>query len=184
MKVDEALTVCVSNLFVIDFAQPVVSSDSTRVREDKTANRKSDGGVFLDSPVLIRSDVSIDKLLVVDEGIFSLSDLFMLIAVENVGFGGILIADFHECLFDDILNFLNSGSISAFCIECGFNDQFYSSCHGRDVPCRNLAGGYECLCNGIFNLFRFECDNRSVSFCDAFHVWIPLFTDRNRICLT
>ena len=106
MNMDIRVAVGIGDFLVIDFAQPVVGCDRTAVGQDQAAHRIGNGGVFLDPPVQ-RFQVAVNELLVVQCRCRNITDIFPLLAVQNVSLGHIRIAGVAEHLFHGVLNVFN-----------------------------------------------------------------------------
>ena len=103
MKVHCSTSVCLADLLVVDFGKPVVGGDSTTVGENETTDGVVDSTVLLYSPVLC-AKVAVDDVLVVDKGLLCLSDILMLLSVEDVCLCNIFIASLGEDGLDSILD--------------------------------------------------------------------------------
>ena len=107
---DVCVPVGVADLLVVDFGEPVVGCDSTAVGEDQTTDRIVDRAVLLDAPVIC-SEVAVDELLVVDQGLVSLSDILMLLSVEDVCLGDILVSGLGQNGLDTVLDVLDGNLV-------------------------------------------------------------------------
>ena len=81
MEMDEALAVCFRNVFVINFAEPVVGGDGAGVGEDQRAHAQGDGGVFLHAPVFVFSNITVYQFFIVKQGVLGVTCLLMLFTV-------------------------------------------------------------------------------------------------------
>ena len=77
------IPVCCTYLLVIDLRKPVVRGYGSAVGEDETAYAVVDGAVLLDAPV-IGLEIAVNGLLVVYHVLLGVSDVLMLLAVEDV----------------------------------------------------------------------------------------------------
>ena len=66
MKMDSSRAMSFGNLLIIDLGQPIISRNSTRIRQDETADRISHRRIFLDAPV-IDMQIVIDNPLVIEK---------------------------------------------------------------------------------------------------------------------
>ena len=87
MQMDKAFAVRLRDLIIIDLGQPVVGSDRTGVGQDQSAATQGNGGVFLDTPVILRADLAVHQLLVVQKGLLCIAHLLVLAAVKDIALG-------------------------------------------------------------------------------------------------
>ena len=93
MEITVSMSVC--NLFIIDFTEPIVCSDGSRVGENKTADRVCDSTVFFYSPVT-ELKIVIHYALVIESGRLHIPDFFSLLSVEDIRLCNILISSLRE----------------------------------------------------------------------------------------
>ena len=120
---DVRILVGICDLVIIDLGKPVVGRDGTRIMENKSADRVSNGGVLFNTPVLFLN-VAVHKLLVVKDGGLHVPDLFSVLAVKDVCLCHFVVA----CLVEDFLNtvldrFHADGSVLNLTLEHGCNPQ-------------------------------------------------------------
>ena len=100
------ITVCIGDLVVINFGQPVVCSDGAGVGKDQSAHGIGDRGVFLDTPV-IDVHIVIHGLLEVQDGGLGITQFGPLTAIEDVCFSHIAVPGLHQYGFHTVLNIFN-----------------------------------------------------------------------------
>ena len=105
MEITVSMSVC--NLFIIDFTEPIVCSDGSRVGENKTADRVCDSTVFFYSPVT-ELKIVIHDTLIVESGGLHVSDLLPLFSIEDVRLSYILITSLGKDFLNTILDILYS----------------------------------------------------------------------------
>ena len=160
MEVDGCASVGVTDFLVVDFGEPVVGRDGSAVGKDQSADGIIDGAVLLDSPVL-GAQVAVDELLVVDEGLVGLSDVLVLLSVEDVGLGDIFIAGLCESALDSVLDVLDRDLVVLDLVRetraCTKRE------HLDDVLVVVLVRGYESPYDRVLYLLDIEADSFACS---------------------
>jgi len=104
--VNIGVAVGIGDLFVVNFAEPIVGGDGAGVAEDQTADRIGNGGVFLDTPV-VDIDVVINGVLVVKIGILGVAEFFTLLTIKDICLGDVCISGLNQNGFNAVLNIFN-----------------------------------------------------------------------------
>ncbi len=83
--------VCSANFVGIDAIHPILRADSGRNIIVEALERICHVGIFFDEPINI-TDVFVDEVHSFGEGFFGFTCFGMLLTVEDIGFGGFVIA--------------------------------------------------------------------------------------------
>ncbi len=97
-----------ANFRRVDTVQPVLGGDGGGDVVVQSLEGVTHVAVFVDAPILAH-DILVHGLFHVQEHGADVSDVFVLLAVENVGLGGLGVTVFDENLFDDVLDFFDGG---------------------------------------------------------------------------
>ena len=104
------VTVCICNLFIIDFREPVVGCNCTGVGKNKSTNGISNCGILLNTPVF-NFNVGVDNILVVKDSGFHLTHFLSLLTIENICFGNVCVTGLLENLLNAVLNLFYMDSV-------------------------------------------------------------------------
>ena len=161
VKVEITVAVCIGNLLVIDFRQPVIGCDGSGVGKNQTTDRIGDGGIFLYTPVF-NVEVFINRLLIIQIGGSGISQFLALFAVEDIGFGNLLVAAAGKNGLDAVLNvFHGYGAVFYFGLK-------FRGCLQREEINNGIVvfcfGCIKCFAYGIGNFGDIKVYNFAVSF--------------------
>ena len=151
VQMDEALAVGLRDLIVIDLSQPVVGCDGAGVGQDQAADTQSHCGVLFDTPVFLCADITVDQLLVVQQGLLGLADLLVLAAVEDVALGCPGISGLHQRALDAVLDLLDFRHLVSV-LAAAHQKEADGARNGRYVSGVHFAGGDKCLRDRILDL--------------------------------
>ena len=88
VQMDVGAAMRLGDFAIVDFGEPVIGRDRTRIGQDQPADGIGDSGVFLHTPVF-DVDVAVDDGLVVEQRGVRVAHLFALLPIQNVGLGNI-----------------------------------------------------------------------------------------------
>ena len=167
VQVDRGGTVGFRDFLIIDLAEPVVGRDRAGIGQNEPADGIGDGGVFLDAPV-VDLQIVVHQILVVQQGAADVADLFVLLAVQDVGLGDVIVPRLGQHLLHGILNILNGDQPIFDLIRkvCG-DAQRQQIQH---VLCIFLFLGKEGLFHGRADFADFKRDSFPVPLFDLIHV--------------
>ena len=179
MQMQETTAMCLRNLLVIYFTQPVIGCDSAGIGKNQAADTHGDRGIFLHSPVFFRPDITVDQLLVIQQRIFGVSRLLMLRAIQNICLGGLLVSAFHQRQLDGILNLLDGGLFPRHIFQIGSYNQLDCPCHRGNISDFHFPGSKKSLGDCILNFFTVKRRFLTISLNNGFQPYHTPFSLHN-----
>ena len=161
MNVDVGLLVSLMDLRIVDLGKPVVRSNGTGVVKNQTADGIRNGGVLLNTPVLLM-DITVHDFLIVKNRGLHLTQLFALLAVQNVCLRNVGIARLLQNVLHAVLNVLNADyAVVDFILKLRRNAQRKKA---DDVGSIFLVRRLKRFLNGCVNLVQIKFFQFPVSF--------------------
>ena len=170
MDVDITVAVCLCDLLIIYFAQPVVCRDGTGVGENQTTDGICNGGILFHTPVQL-TQIAVNGICIIQIGGFCITQFFAVFTIEDVGLGHCFVTGAGQNRFHTVLNVFHCDLIVLDLILkiCRYlqGDEIYNI--RRILTLRSI----ECLLDGRRDLAQIEIYNFSVSFNYLIHFLLP-----------
>ena len=117
MDMDIRVSVCLSDLRIVNLRQPVIGRYGTGIAQNQSPHGVGHCGVLLDSPVL-HLHIAVYNLFVVQNGGLHIADFFSLFSVQDIGLRHIRVTCLNQNILHTVLNILNRNlSLYNFLLE-------------------------------------------------------------------
>ena len=156
------------DVFIINFIEPVVGGIRAGVGQNQAAQGNRYGGIFFDAPVFDRADVVLNQFLDIGVGVPVITGAFVLLPIQNIGFGSLGKFHGHQRLFDDVLDFFHCGQDIGFlamsCEQCTLCEGCGSGRHQSHLIVRDFFRGNQSFHDCRLNSVEFVGHNITVPF--------------------
>ena len=167
MEMQVTVAMGISDLGVIDLAEPIVGRDGAGVGENEAAQGVGDGRVFLDAPI-VDFQVAVNDFLIIQQSVLGLPYVGVLLAIQDVCLGHVEVAGFGQDFLDAVLDVFNrQGAADNFMFGVGHSSDGQ---HVQHVRLNIFVHRAEGFADRHDDLVDVEIDDGAVAFDDFVHV--------------